>query len=120
MHGGNEFDDDDDDQLDDLNCTFNNGRQVQGLIGGSGDPEEDVWCIRKWLRMPLFDVDEDTGVARCMARCGVGVVGATGDGCRHADLRCMQLLASHLKRDGEGGRCVVRVRWRCACACGTD
>lgn len=68
VHGGNEFDDDDDDQLDDLNCTFNNGRQVQGLIGGSGDPEEDVWCIRKWLRMPLFDVDEDTGVARCMAR----------------------------------------------------
>lgn len=69
VHGGNEIDsDDDDEEVDELNCTFNNGRHVAGLMGGSGDPDEDVWCIRNWLRMPLFDVDEDEGVARCMAR----------------------------------------------------
>ena len=68
VHGGNEFDEDEDEEVDELNCTtFNNGRRVQGLIGGSGDPVDDVWCIRNWLRMPLFEVD-DQGVARCLAR----------------------------------------------------
>ena len=72
VYGGNDFgdedDDDDDDELNELNCSFNNGRQVQGLVFGSGDPEDDVWSIRNWLSTPLFEVDEEAGVARCTKR----------------------------------------------------
>ena len=70
VHGGNEIDADDDDdyEIDELNVKFNNGRQVQGLIWGGGDNEDAVNSSHRRMRMPLFEIDEDKGVALCMKR----------------------------------------------------
>ena len=44
-------------EVDLINLRYNAGRQVRGLLSGTGDPDTDFYQVGRWMRAPLFNIE---------------------------------------------------------------